>query len=406
MKAHILIGAALLLAACSRGGHASDAAANRPGPEARDQQSTSGQMIADRGGRYAPEETQGRRSYGASRGLPPGSLHVKPVQIIDPNGFARPMVAATVLIPVNWQARGGVVWNIRPGCGGGYNFNWGAGAPDNSMGAAIIPRASWSMNNAGIPPQPGCAEIRAQNVRQYLQWVAQRFHPRARALDYRPRPDLLRGFEQLNRRTPMPMGEFRSWTEAGEVLIGYRQNGMDERETLAAVVVFTENRMRNGMGGIFDILSAQALPGFAFHAPNGQLNFKMAEAIRSSIRPNPQWDARINQMTAQTQAFANQQAMKRSQIIAQNGEDISNIINRGYEQRSKVMDNVARRESEAIRDVQTYNDPNSPTGQVELSNQYDNAWRLNDGTYVLTNDPSFNPYQATGQNGTKLEPIR
>lgn len=46
----------------------------------------------------------------------------------------------------------------------------------------------------------------------------------------------------------------------------------------------------------------------------------------------------------------------------------------------------------------------SPTGQNQLSNQYDSAYRPNDGTYVLTDDPSFNLYAVFGQDATKLEP--
>ena len=52
--------------------------------------------------------------------------------------------------------------------------------------------------------------------------------------------------------------------------------------------------------------------------------------------------------------------------------------------------------SETIRGTETYNDDNAAGGQVELSNLYDNAWRLNDGTYVLSDDANFEPYRDLG----------
>jgi len=51
----------------------------------------------------------------------------------------------------------------------------------------------------------------------------------------------------------------------------------------------------------------------------------------------------------------------------------------------------------------TYNDPNAPGGQVELSNLYNHAWRLNDGSYVLSDDAAFEPFRDIGVDGKRLE---
>jgi len=40
---------------------------------------------------------------------------------------------------------------------------------------------------------------------------------------------------------------------------------------------------------------------------------------------------------------------------------------------------------------------------VELSGYYDHAWRLNDGTYVLSNDAGFDPWKDLGVQGQRLE---
>ncbi len=397
MRAQFLVAAAaLLLAACGN-----QSSSNADDADDGGAQYGEPQMDATNGappGQMPPQ--------GGAKALPKDAIRLRPAQIVDPSGFERPMTAATILVPAGWKAQGGVVWNVQAQCGSGYQFQWNATAPDGATGAQIIPGVAWSMNNFGAPTPPGCPPIRADNAHDYLGWLVQTQRPGARILDFRPRPDLLKSLKQLEQNTPTAMGSMRTWVDAGEVLIAYNNNGADERESIAAVVVFSSSNMQNPAGGTMNSLSAQALPAYAFHAPNGQLNFKLAELIRSSFKLDPQWQARINKSQAQMNATALRESRKRSQIIAQTGNEISDMQMKGWEERNAIQDHMQRETSEAIRGVETYNDPQSTTGTVELSNQYNDAYRLNDGSYVLTDDPSFNPYAATGQDGTKLEPTQ
>lgn len=58
---------------------------------------------------------------------------------------------------------------------------------------------------------------------------------------------------------------------------------------------------------------------------------------------------------------------------------------------------------EAISGVETYDDPNAAGGQAQLSSLYNHAWRLNDGSYVLSNDANFEPFRDLGVEGRQLE---
>jgi hypothetical protein len=334
---------------------------------------------------------------------------------MDPSGFEKPILAFTGLIPFGWQTQGGVIWNVSGGCSPGFNMNWFASAPDGSSGAAMFAGTGWSYNNmAPAGPQPGCLPVRFTTVREYLEYLVQTGRSGARVLDYRVRPDLLKGFEQLNQVTPMSGGgEMRSWSEAGEVLIAYQLGGIDMRETVNSVVLFSSTRFPDLNGGMLEHFAANALPGFAFRAPAGQLDFKLAEAIRSSIRSVPDWQSRVNKgneavnktviSTFDPNLIAREGA-KRSEIIAQTGDQIREMQRQSTDTYNSITSSIQSSNVETIRGVETYNDPQSTTGTVELSNQYSQAWRLQDGSYVLTDDPSFNPYLATGQDGAKLEP--
>ena len=334
------------------------------------------------------------------------AIRLQLAKIMDPNGFKRPMVAVTGLIPAGWQTQGGVVWNTQAGCGAGYQFNWTAASPDGRMAAAVFPGIQWGFSNFNNSGMGACPTLRIGNVQQYLQFLVQQARPNARILDFRRRPDVEQEYRQVNRTTPMPLGEVRTWVEAGEVLIGYSDQGYEVRESATAAVIISVNRMQGAYVGqtqAMESVTGVGLPGFAFRAPNGQLDLRLAETIRKSLRPTQEWSARISQHNAKMSRMNVEGARKRSQITAQTSKEIMEMNRRSYEERNRIMDRQQREVSESIRDVETYNDPNSATGTVELSNQYKNAWRLDDGTYVLSDQPDFNPYAVYGQGATRLE---
>jgi len=355
----------------------------------------------------AASETMPQRVQAQPAPQPSGNaIRLRLTKIMDPNGFERPMVAVVGLIPASWQTRGGVVWNTQGGCGTGYQFDWTAASPDGRMAAAIFPGMQWGFNNFNASGTGACPTLRIGNVQQYLQFLIQRSRPNARILDFRRRPDIEQEYRQVNRTTPMPLGEVRTWVEAGEVLIAYPAQGYEVRETAAAAVIISVNRMQGAYVGqtqAMESVTGVALPGFAFRAPDGQLDLRLAEAIRKSLKPTPDWSARINQHNAKISRMNIEGARKRSQITAQTSKEIMEMNRRSFEERNRIMDRQQREVSEAIRDVETYNDPMSTTGTVELSNQYKNAWRLDDGTYVLSDQPDFNPYAVYGQGAKRLE---
>ena len=72
--------------------------------------------------------------------------------------------------------------------------------------------------------------------------------------------------------------------------------------------------------------------------------------------------------------------------------ETSDIMNGIYNDRQVASDRQQRERIEAIRGVETYNDPVAGR-PVQLDSTYQHAWRVNnrDDTYILTNDVNFNP---------------
>ncbi|MFN4090334.1 MAG: hypothetical protein ACK4QW_15000 [Alphaproteobacteria bacterium] len=350
---------------------------------------------------------------------PPGgqAQRFKPVDIVDPSGFERPMPAARIVVPAHWQAQGGVVWNPQTGCqADATQFAWAAGAPGGVDAVEIIPGTGWEWND--LPAQyrsqggqapAGCANAAIRSAREYLETLVHMRRPGAVVLDYRERPDLIRelGFDKPLHQNQMPGLEQRMWGETGEILIGYRLRGWDIRETMVAGVLLSVTRMAGVMPGeIWTFFGGTSLPAFAMRAPDGALDFRLAETIRKSFSVNPDWQARMNRSNAEMARIAAKGAADRSRITADTNREISDIINQGWRDRQAMMEKGHERFSRAIRGQEQYHDPDASGQRVELPNTYNHAWRLQDGTYLMTDNPSFDPYRDLGVDGRQLEVMR
>ncbi|NWG72119.1 MAG: hypothetical protein HXY23_10995 [Parvularculaceae bacterium] len=349
-------------------------------------------------------------------------LRFEPAVIIDAAGFERPMGAASLFIPHGWKTEGGVFWARDFMCTNGYNFFWTATSPDGSMSLGVTPQAAWAYASGSAPPspQPGCPVMQITSVRQYLEESVKRSMPNARVLDFRARPDLLAGAQPS--RTPMPMGEIQKYSEAGEVLFAFADaSGRDMRGAMAAVVEF--QKMITDMSGMYasdptivqmpsaqqmrmEQVNAFAFPGFVATAPNGQLNLAFFEALRRTIKPNPQWQQRITGHNLKIGQVALEEGRKRAAMIARSNEEISRIRQETWERQQESSERRFREFGEALRGVETYADADAPGGTVELSHMYRHAWRLNDGSYVLTDDASFDPWRDLRMEGKQLEAVQ
>jgi hypothetical protein len=342
-----------------------------------------------------------------NRDLPTGAYRVQPAQIIDRTGFEKPMTAVNLVIPMGWKTSGGVVWNQAMNeCGPvGTHFQWRADAPDGISAIEILPDEKWSGHNLNFPgmPQQQCPNITITNVRDYLQWYVQRVRPNARILDYRERPDFVASMAMMNRTDTSFGGEMKSWVEGGEVLLGYQHQGRDVRETIGLGVLFMQNRMPGlNPGEVMQSLSLYAMPAYAVRAPNGQYDFQLAELIRRSIQRDPEWGRRMDEHNRRITEINRKGAQDRHRITMDAQREIAEIRQQTYENQQASQDRRHEEFSQVIRGVDTYVDSSS-NERVELPNTHNYVWRLNDDSYILTNDVNFQPGRDLGVDGRQLE---
>ncbi len=348
---------------------------------------------------------------------PAEPLRVQPLQIIDRQGFEKPYVAYSMFVPAGWRTEATVRWNIQAPCSRIYQPVIKAESTDGRQVLELTPGEGWGRGSMG-PLAPGCPTWAIPSAEQYLQGWLQKHRAGARVLELRTRAD------KVQRPPPMQAQgyESRRVLDVAQALIEW-PGATPQRELLVTVVNFGHSRMA-GMGGLppIEAASGEAAGVLSWRAPGAGPDARAFDALWSSFRQNPEWAARIAgaqqqmaQENAQTQMrisqLQHQGAMDTLRQQAQRGEnaqrtrqEIADMQTQGWRDRQQSGDRQQQATVQAIRGVAPWRDAGGAT--VELPDHYRHAWKLKDGSYLLTDDPNFDPARQLRIEGQALKPAR
>lgn len=367
----------------------------------------------------------------AARGAEPGYLRLKRVQIIDRQGFEKPMPAMSMLVPTDWSFDGQIRYAQKIGDPSELvHLAFRAASPDGRLAIEMFPGWSWAWADDAMMRQA----IQSQNAmsarmggaqtevgppmsaRDFLARVAvPRLRRGAKLLGIEPIPELdpplQAQVKQAQALAAQAGVQMRLKADQARARIQLAQGKPPAEEWLTAVVFVRSTAMpsmNSGTGQMAQSAMYQSTADqlFALRAPAGELSGheKLFRTVLSTVRVDPTWQARVTQVQANMSASNVQSARDRSKIIAQSAEEQRRAIREGYENRQRSEARNAEHFSDAMRGVQTFHDPR--TGEdVKLSNQYAHAWVSGNGEYVMS-DSAGNPGQVLQGNWTELQPIR
>ncbi len=86
----------------------------------------------------------------------PAGMHVRPVSLMDPSGFQKPMESASSLLPADWTYEGGIIWRIHGECSRGYMMQWQAKSPDGLASITMYPTVGWRASTLQMPLPQDC----------------------------------------------------------------------------------------------------------------------------------------------------------------------------------------------------------------------------------------------------------
>jgi hypothetical protein len=333
-------------------------------------------------------------------------MRLRQVAIMDPNGYERPMPSGTLLIPDGWTASGGIYYDRQNLCVEGPNVNWQALSPDGTQRLAALPNFGWYANTQGTLHPMGCPPLPFTAIGQVAESVVSAW-PQAQILSLESDPDIA---AHLARFIVESLGEpyMKSWSEQAEVRFSFVENGRPMRGILSlqANFAFTRSVMGISMGlPPLDTVGGGTTSVFAYTAPEAAYNEGPFRLAILNWRADPEWSART--LANRRENFNRSQAIIRDLVDKQleTSRYVSDLSQRRFNDNWEAGARQNREFGELLKGVETW-DADVPGGTVELPAQYPHAWQLEDGSFVLSDDPNFDPNRDLKVRAKRLKTTR
>lgn len=361
----------------------------------------------------------------------------------DGQGYLTPVEAFSALVPRGWTVDGGIVWKSPFACQGEMvSSRLSAASPGGAIRYQSLPVHSWASNSdpqlrqfmISARQQGGCEVSGPVPAEVYFRQVMlPRELPDAAIVNIRRNPQVMQELGAQNEKyramaqSQGAMGEVR--TDA--IVVDLRFPNGDEGIALCSVVdlITTVQNAYTGALQHSSISVASERSWIRFPAARRAEAERFLVTLRASYRTNPEWRENVNQLTLsirrQRQANSDQVLAQLEQAKLQNqrlheqrmadirrqGEANSAAFQqrmsgmdqnyRAWEARQEASDRIQTSFVQAIREVETWR---GPSGAVELSSGYDQAWTRGDGVYLLSNKPGFDP--ASVFQDQKWQPLQ
>ena len=146
---------------------------------------------------------------------------------------------------------------------------------------------------------------------------------------------------------------------------------------------------------------------FSFKGEKGKVenSTQIFQTITSSFKLNPKWYAKYSNVIeylAQQQIRQIHSVGEFSRMLSQVSDQISDEKMQQFEARGKVYDNVSQKFRDNTLGIDRYYDPHEGR-EVELPSGYNHAWSNNNGEYIVSDNPNFNPNVGSNLDWQPLE---
>lgn len=327
------------------------------------------------------------------------------VRLVDAHGFGRPVEAASFLLPRGWTLEGGVTWRVGHPCmAEAVAVRYTARSADGQLQLDGFPVRAWqwaddpTMRQSMIANQQGygrtCDVLPPFDAAEFTQRLVlpelgnptlvaiSREDGLARAMEQRARANqaalLAQGLGNVAFRPSAVKAHLR-WPDGSEgtLLVAVDQT-----------VMSMQNFLTGGMSGNYSCQSDFRLVMRYPPARREEAERILSGAI-ASARVNPAWQQAVAQVFSNVAQVERAEIAKRAGLWREASEHIQRSQRRTWEDAQESRDRIQAQWGQVIRGVDEWRDPYGSS--VELSAGYGQAWSRADGTYILSNDPLFDP---------------
>lgn len=338
------------------------------------------------------------------------------MRVIDPSGFAQPMEAYSILVPKGWKKEGGITWQVGSSCmAESIRNRVTVSSPDGKYALDLYPQQQWDwwddqmmlqtqMQQAQNPVFRRCTIAQPMDAGQFMQGpMAQEMGAQVTSVE--PSEELNKALRQqaqaANQQFQQAGVSIESRPSAAIGTLRYQDGSAGVALcSIAMQVSWMPNYMTGGQSASY---SCQATQKIAIKCPAGKEAEarKLLSTVMSSLRINPQWQAGVQQMVSNVAAVEQRETMKRAAIQRDAANYSADLQQRTWEEGQASRDRIAESWGQTLRGVETWRDASGSS--VELSSGYNEAWSRPDGSYILSNNPLFDPNVAFQEDWKKLE---
>ncbi len=340
---------------------------------------------------------------------------LKRFRVVDAQGFNQPVEVSSFLLPANWQVNSAIQWNGTNKCMPEMvQASIQATSPDKEFELLMFPVTQFDWSNDAVYLDAmkrgfnmhSCNIAKPEDATGYIRkYLAP--YLKAQVKTAKPIDALQQQMDEGARQmtTIARQAGNNAYSHKGSAAEGMLQFA-DNNEGLAfCTLMQTITTMPGTQGGMANTYQCYVSMRIVlkYKTGNEAMARKIASTFFSSSKINPQWATAVQTFFANIGRSAQVELGKQIEISRQAQEEIGNNIVRNWEKNnssSNSTEQFNQQFGEYLRGVDGWTDDGG--NKVELTSGYSNAWGKGDGSYLLSNDPSFDPNVTFNESWKRL----
>lgn len=346
-------------------------------------------------------------------------LILKRFRVTDEKGFSQPLEASSFLLPASWKVNSNIDWNPGSKClPEMVQASINATSPDGEYELQLFPvtQFDWSDDPVYLDAMQKGFNLHSCNIeapQDAAGYISNALAPILKAQVVSAKK--IDALQQLMDAGAMQMTQ--QARQAGNNAYSHRGSAAeaalkftDGKEGLAFCTlmqtIVTLPGTQGGMANTWQCYVSMRVV-LKYRSGNNEMARKILSTFFSSSRINPTWGNAVQNFFIAVGKNAQDQTWKHIQEVHAVQEQMGNNIIRNWEAKNSTEENsiasgnYTEQFGQYLRGVDNWTD--EAGNKVELSSGYSNAWSKGDGSYLLSNNPAFDPNVTFNESWTRMK---
>jgi hypothetical protein len=335
---------------------------------------------------------------------------LKRFRLEDKLGFSQPLEVSSFVLPASWQVNGNVQWNVYSKCiPEMVQASINAKSPDGAYELMLYPVTQFDWSNdavqldamrRGFYPH-ACYIAQPLDAAGYISnAIATNLKGQVKSAQIIPELQQLMDAGAMQQTQLARQAGNNAYSHRGSAAEGLLQFN-DGKEGLAfCTVMQTIVTMPGTQGGMASNIQCYVSMRVVLKYTSGNeaTARKIMSTFFSSAKFNPTWFTGVQNFFIAVGKNAQDQTWKQIQEVHAVQEQQGNNIIRNWEAKNAPSTSTYAKDNNGfgqhLRGVDNWTDANG--NKVELTSGYSHAWSKSDGSYIMSNNPAFDPNVELG----------